>query len=272
MAITMKLQIVSDLHLEFEGWLPHNSGSDVLVVAGDTMVLSDLELCWQGIASTKTASRAKQYIEFVEHCSKNWPHTVIVLGNHEYYGGVWPQTSQTMRTLCGLYHNVHLLDCGAKEICGVVFLGTTLWTDVNRNDPITHQVIAKQLNDYRVITKHCNNQVVPLTSKDTMLAHHKAVEWLVNTLGSITRPCVVVTHHAPTHQSISSRYRGEHHLNGAYASNLGDLVLDHQPSMWIHGHMHNSSDYYINNTRVVCNPKGYCNENPNFNPNQIYAI
>ena len=27
--------------------------------------------------------------------------------------------------------------------------------------------------------------------------------------------------------------------------------------LWIHGHTHDSFDYFINGTRVVCNPRGY---------------
>jgi hypothetical protein len=27
--------------------------------------------------------------------------------------------------------------------------------------------------------------------------------------------------------------------------------------LWTHGHMHNTSDYLMGDTRVVCNPRGY---------------
>jgi hypothetical protein len=40
--------------------------------------------------------------------------------------------------------------------------------------------------------------------------------------------------------------------------------------LWVHGHTHDSFDYTIKGTRVVCNPRGYArdgvNENPHFEP------
>ena len=29
------------------------------------------------------------------------------------------------------------------------------------------------------------------------------------------------------------------------------------PSLWIHGHIHESFDYDVGNCRVLCNPRGY---------------
>ena len=45
-----------------------------------------------------------------------------------------------------------------------------------------------------------------------------------------------------------------------------------QPSLWLHGHTHESFDYNIKNTRVVCNPRGYINSpdlNKSFNKDLI---
>ena len=36
--------------------------------------------------------------------------------------------------------------------------------------------------------------------------------------------------------------------------------------LWIHGHTHDSFDYRLNETRVVCNPRGYATEGVNENP------
>jgi hypothetical protein len=38
--------------------------------------------------------------------------------------------------------------------------------------------------------------------------------------------------------------------------------------LWIHGHTHESFDYVVNGTRVVCNPRGYAPRdlNPAFDP------
>ena len=36
--------------------------------------------------------------------------------------------------------------------------------------------------------------------------------------------------------------------------------------LWIHGHTHDSFDYRLNGTRVVCNPRGYAKDGANENP------
>jgi hypothetical protein len=69
---------------------------------------------------------------------------------------------------------------------------------------------------------------------------------------------VVVTHHAPTTLSIAEWFKHDTLMNGAFASDLTDFILDRpQIKLWTHGHMHNVSDYMIGDTRVVCNPRGY---------------
>jgi hypothetical protein len=46
--------------------------------------------------------------------------------------------------------------------------------------------------------------------------------------------------------------------------------------LWVHGHTHDSFDYVVNGTRVVCNPRGYAqygvNENPRFDPGFVIDI
>ena len=52
-------------------------------------------------------------------------------------------------------------------------------------------------------------------------------------------------------------------LSAAYASNLEDVILEHQPLYWIHGHIHTLTRYTIGNTEIICNPHGYLNEKYN---------
>jgi Icc-related predicted phosphoesterase len=69
---------------------------------------------------------------------------------------------------------------------------------------------------------------------------------------------VVVGHHAPSEQSVAEMYKHDTLMNGNFFSNLEQFILDRpQIELWTHGHMHNSSDYTIGTTRVVCNPRGY---------------
>ena len=86
---------------------------------------------------------------------------------------------------------------------------------------------------------------------------------------------VVVGHHAPSFSSISAQYQGQTIMNGGYASDLSDFILDHpQIKLWTHGHMHQCFDYMIGSTRVVCNPRGYEGYEPDslWNPQILLEI
>ena len=73
---------------------------------------------------------------------------------------------------------------------------------------------------------------------------------------------IVVTHHAPSLQSVSDQYKDDP-VTAAYASSMKDFILKHQPDFWIHGHINSPSRYLIGKTEVVCNPHGYIDESYN---------
>jgi hypothetical protein len=69
---------------------------------------------------------------------------------------------------------------------------------------------------------------------------------------------IVVGHHAPSSQSVAEWFKGDTVMNGAFRSDLEEFIMDRpQIKFWLHGHMHNNSNYWIGETRVVCNPRGY---------------
>ena len=82
---------------------------------------------------------------------------------------------------------------------------------------------------------------------------------------------VVVTHHLPHAKSIPPRFKGDL-LNAAYASDLSGVIEQGRPALWVHGHTHDSCDYDLGSTRVVCNPRGYDDENRDFNSALVVEI
>jgi hypothetical protein len=71
-------------------------------------------------------------------------------------------------------------------------------------------------------------------------------------------PVVVVTHHAPSKLSIKPKYQHDQLMNGGYSSDLSEFILDHpEIRVWTHGHTHDTFDYTVGDTRVLCNPRGY---------------
>ncbi|MGE5103517.1 MAG: metallophosphoesterase, partial [Betaproteobacteria bacterium] len=100
--------------------------------------------------------------------------------------------------------------------------------------------------------------------------------WLAARLSEPSRlPTVVITHHAPSRRSIHARF-ADSLLNACFVSDLERLMDRDRAALWIHGHTHDSFDYTVNGTRVVCNPRGYAkdgvNENALFDPNLVIDV
>ncbi|NMG42644.1 hypothetical protein GPA22_02705 [Aromatoleum toluvorans] len=132
----------------------------------------------------------------------------------------------------------------------------------------------QEMTDYRkIIAVKDGPTKVMLSPADTLRFHLRACEWLENELAKPhDGPTVVVTHHAPSIQSIPPRFRADL-VSAAYASNLEALIEEHQPALWVHGHSHTACDYRIGATRIIANPKGYPGEGgTDFRQNLIVEI
>lgn len=250
--MTPVIQYMSDLHLEFaQEFVPKNAGADVLVLAGDIFTV-------HGVANTR--SKRRRYTEFFEHVSRNWKDVIVVLGNHEYYG-YKRSTLAGARQFLAKWVNIHLLENESIMIGHTTFVGATLWTDFFGNNPLHELAVRQGMNDYRVTT---------LTTGETYRKHLQSREY-ISWVAKNNSHVVVVTHHAPSSQSVADQYKNDP-LNAGYYSHMEEFILAH-PSiyLWIHGHMHNTSSYEIGNCAVRANPKGYPHEqNPEFEEGATY--
>ena len=117
------------------------------------------------------------------------------------------------------------------------------------------------MNDYRQIRR--DPSYSKLRSIDTFKIHQISKEWLEESLKeSADYTNVVITHHAPSIQSVPEIYTKDP-VTSAYASNLERLIIKYKPSYWIHGHIHTPTRYKIDQTEIICNPHGYINEKYN---------
>jgi len=82
---------------------------------------------------------------------------------------------------------------------------------------------------------------------------------------------VVVSHHVPHPKSISPQFES-HPLNPAFVSDLSQIIENRKPNIWIHGHTHCSCDYFVGQTRIICNPHGGAHPNPQFEWQKVVAI
>lgn len=245
-----KVALGSDLHLEFADiQLKNTGGADVLVLAGDILVASGIE---------GEGPKAKLGREFLSRVSGEFKNTVYVAGNHEFYGGKWYDTIETLERVCSSYGNIHFLEDNTVLLDGITFTGGTLWTDLNGGDPSTAMAVAGFMNDYRTIRNERKEyrRLLPFETE----ARHRATKAYIGKVAEDNpdSKVFVVGHHSPSYQSIHPMYQNDYLVNGAYASDLEQFIMDHPNIVaWVHGHMHNPFDYTVGSTRVVCNPRGY---------------
>ena len=253
----MIVHLVSDLHLEF-GYqeLP---GGDVLILAGDICEAKTLR---KEFHQTKVVDRVpgafKAYDFFYSECAK-YTKVLYVIGNHEHYHGRFDKTYNELK--CMMPENVVLLEKECFEYEGVLFLGATLWTDLNRGDPITVYTMKGFMNDYKVVQNFYADKGLyyKLTPEHTFEEHRKTKEYFKFMLEEKRdMPVVVITHMAPSFASVNEKFKHESTTNGGYASEMSEFILDHPNiKVWVHGHMHDPVDYKIGDTRVLANPRGY---------------
>ncbi len=247
----MKLHILSDLHLEFEDFALPDTHADVIVLAGDTSV-------------------GTRGIGWANKKSGNKP-VIYIAGNHEFYRHAYPKLLDDLN-LKSKNSNVHFLENGIFISGNVRILACTLWTDFQLYGQVEYAMFSAgmAMNDYKLIRRSPNYS--KLKAMDTALIHAKSLNWLTEQLSINQGKTVVVTHHAPSVKSIPTAYAGDA-INPAFASNLENLILEFQPELWIHGHIHTACDYRIGKTRVICNPRGYPLElNTGFIPDLVVEI
>ena len=269
----MKFALCSDLHLEFGDILLENTeNADVLVLSGDICVARDLNAV-DNNEILGTSGRSNRYHNFFQNCCAEFKEVIYIMGNHEYYNGDFAKSFAYIKEKLSYLPNLHIMEKEYKTFENVTFIAGTLWTDMNKEDPLTLSGIKSYMNDYRIIEDSSepvyyrdadgNSQTrVGRFTPEKSVAEHKAMLMVVD---EVTKDIpngrfVVVGHHAPCKLSTKPRYQDDLIVNGAYSSDLSEFILDRpQIKVWTHGHTHDPFDYMMGETRIVCNPRGYAN-------------
>jgi hypothetical protein len=276
----MRIAVMSDLHLEFDAKAsgrgdrqsteapadsfyvrPPEPDADVLVLAGD------IHSGAQGMS----------------WATSNFSMPIVLInGNHEPYGReLFRVIAYNRQRASATNGRIAFLEratwtCRTEAGEQARFIGTTLWTDFQLyGTPAVSMEIARQrLEDFSVIQIERGHKLREFDPSDMLRLFAASVAFIRSELSrAFDGITIVVTHHAPSPQSISARFRDDP-LNPAFASDLGALIHAYSPMLWIHGHMHDSFDYMIGRTRVVCNPRGYFPDqlNVNFDPNFVVEV
>ncbi|MGR5067611.1 metallophosphoesterase [Vibrio alfacsensis] len=231
----MKIQYLSDLHLEVAPMTLPVSDADVVILAGDIH------------------SNGRKAIDW----ASEFPQDVIyVLGNHEFYtGGTIAELPQELKSYARKYANVHLLDDECIVVNGVAFYGCTLWTDFELygNADVAFYYAERSMSDYRRINF---DNVQTFTPAIAAALHKKSIGWLNKAIRSSSySKNVIVTHHLPTPRAIHQRYQGNA-LNPAFASDCS-LLFSLNITAWIYGHNHDCREFKEKCIKFVTNQRGY---------------
>lgn len=255
----MRVRLLSDLHLEFyrdaENFfnVVGDCEQDVLVLAGDIVTFGHKD--W----ALDTLRLFQKYFT----CP-----VIFVPGNHCYYKADGPNTDLVLRSIpslpgLDLFHV--LIDGESASIAGQRFIGGTMWyEDSPSNNPM----------DRNMMDGRCIGRFKPWV--------YQRNEALTKALQINMEPSdIVVTHHMPSYKCVLPEFKGSP-LNRFFACPQDELIAERKPKAWLFGHTHGSMDFKIDETRVICNPKGYTRlgedsplksgENPQFNPNLVIEI
>ncbi|WP_322996627.1 metallophosphoesterase [Castellaniella sp.] len=248
----LRLHILSDLHLSMQGLALPDIQADITILAGDI-------------------ARPQKAMQWASHIQRP---VLYVPGNHEFYSGAIPEVRAQLAQ-AATEHSIHLLDQQALIIQGVRFLGTTLWTDfelfgTDQRDQAMEQT-RHFMRDFQVIR---NGDGATFSPQDSIGLFRQQYDWLDSQLDqAFDGPTVVITHHAPSLRSVHPRFE-DSLVSAGFVSDCTGLMG--RACLWVHGHTHDSFDYVVRGTRVLCNPRGYCrdgiNENPAFDPGLCVSI
>jgi hypothetical protein len=253
----MRIALLSDVHLSVHPLAAPPTQADVVVVAGDV---------------GRPAAAIAWAREFARPA-------VFVAGNHEFYGGDLVGTLTALREAAA-GSTVHVLEHDAWHHRGVRFLGCTLWSDhrlyaTPQESALGLQQATTLVRDFSriAVSPGAPDKLTPMAARQLF---DDAVAWLEARFAEPhPGPTVVVTHFAPSRLSIHPRFAGSP-INACFASDLASHITRWQPPLWLHGHTHDSFDYRIGRTRVVCNPRGYAPggvvENAHFDPGLVLEL
>ncbi len=239
----MRLQLLSDLHLETERFEPEPApGAEALLLAGD------IDSRWTALDRFR-----------------GWPVPVLfVAGNHEYDGREVTLATGLLRDRCEAL-GIDMLECESRVLndrggARIRFVATTRWCDFDLFGP-NGRARAMRAAKYYMSIMRASCEGAPFDAHAVRELALRCREWLASELavthGDWDRT-VAVTHFAPSLRSADPRYGSQ--PGTASFCNADDALLP-LAETWIHGHLHCRHDYAVEHaggrTRVVCNARGH---------------
>ena len=246
----MRLRVLSDIHL---GHFKDDGAAfvrdlldcgapiiETLVIAGDFGEVGELN-----------------YFSHLAVLCQAFEKVILIPGNHEFYNTSIPHGLRDLRDMALKLENLEVLYNDVLVLEGQRILGTTLWFE----DQPENMLFASGFNDFNYI-RDFRGQVY--------VENKKALAFLEENLRTGD---IVVTHHMPTNQSVSERYKTSKY-NRFFVCDMDTLIGYRKPKLWIHGHTHSAWNYVHAHadTRILCNPLGYPHERSGFVTNLTIEV
>ena len=258
----MKIQLLSDLHLESEAFdAEPQPEAELLVLAGD------IDSRWQG------------YARFA-----GWPVPVLaVAGNHEFDGRELNEAWPALRAHCAQF-GITLLEresatLTARDGRRVRFVGSVRWCDFDALG-VAQRPRALRAGAYFQRVMGARLGGAPFDAEAVRGQALVCAEWLTRTLAEPAQgrwdATVAITHFAPSLRSADPRY-GPLPSTASFC-NADDALLP-GAQLWLHGHLHCRHDYHVDHadgrsTRVVSQARGLASkgEDEGYDPRKLIAL
>jgi len=248
----IKLREYSDLHLDhYGGAFNHTTGEPILWYPPDLPDDKDTILILAGDLWIGTRFIEWAGFSWIGKVAPKFKQVLIVLGNHCYWPCKHALTIREGAVKCnnllkdmGLY-NVKVLDMDTYADGEYLFVGCTLWTDMNKGDPLSmHNMSNFMAYDGKIAYETgSNGGWSRFTSDKWVQTHTKHRDYIKHVAAqNRDKQLIVITHHLPLMHLGDPRYQGNV-SNAYYMSDLSDLILDNDNiKMWFFGHTHHQSD------------------------------
>jgi len=258
----MKVRFVSDLHLEINRKFPKfitGTNEEYLGVAGDTVMARCLR---KNANDAFSRSHKRLFLEFLNNIS-SFKKVFFILGNHEHYTGHIDESFDLFEEFIELNfpnnEKFYVLENRYHFLNDTTILvGATLWTDMGKDNSMSHYNVGRGMNDFRIIKCNDGSNVKTFDTVDAMRIHHESRDFIQTIAKAHSDMRIIVaTHHAPHYTSNGVEHTASQIIDG-YCSDLSELIMDNTNiTDWLHGHTHTFMDYDIGQCRVRSNQLGY---------------
>jgi len=239
----MKLQYISDLH---ENYVFVKPIADFIAVIGDI-----------------TSPFNPDYEKYLHYLSHNFRAVFVVMGNHEYYYTIFKNAESKMQDICNKFTNVFLLNNKSVLVNGILIVGSTLWSDINKDS-------FNYLNCKDFIKMDDRKK---MTIRDYLQKHKESVNFIEEEVKK-GYPTVILTHYAPLNEMngnrIHSPYSSGFSTDLSYINNETYKLYGADIRAWLSGHTHNCISICRNKILYSSNCLG--ENNPRFNPERFIIV